>query len=53
MIYFGIKSKNDNYYFLIKILKNKIEIIKTKMIIISKVKISAIVKAFNSIIFET
>jgi hypothetical protein len=53
MIYFGIKRKDDNYYFLIKILKNIIEIIKTKIIIISEVKISAIVKDFNSIMFET
>ena len=53
MIYFGIKRKNNNYYFLIKILKKIIEIIKTKIIIISEVKISAIVKAFNSIMFET
>ena len=53
MIYFGIKRKDDNYYFLVKILKNIIEIIKTKIIIISEVKISAIVKAFNSIMFET
>ena len=53
MTCFGIKQKKNNYYFLIKILKNKIEIIKTKIIIISEVKISAIVKAFNSIMFET
>ena len=52
MIYFGIKRKDDNYYFLVKILKNIIEIIKTKIIIISEVKISAIVKDFNSIMFE-
>ena len=53
MTYFGIKQKNNNYYFLIKILKNIIKIIKTKIVIISDVKISAIVKDFNSIMFET
>ena len=53
MICYGIKQKNNNYYFLIKILKNIIKIIKTKIVIISDVKISAIVKDFNAIMFDT
>ena len=47
MICFGIKRKNNINYFFIKILKKIIKIIKTKIIIISNVKISAIVKDFN------
>ena len=53
MIYCGIKRKKNNYYFLKKILKNINKIIKPKIINISDVKISAIVKDFNSIMFET
>ena len=52
MICFGIKRKKNNYFFLKKILKNINKIIKPKIISISDVKISRIVKDFNSIIFE-
>ena len=52
MICFGIKRKKNNYFFFKKILKNINKIIKPKIINISDVKISRIVKDFNSIIFE-
>ena len=52
MTYFGVKWRKNNYFFLKKILNNINKIIKPKIINISDVKISVIVKDFNSIIFE-
>ena len=52
MTCFGIKRKKNSYFFLKKILKKINKIIKPKIINISDVKISVIVKDFNSIIFE-